>query len=110
DKLLKITTSKGEIVIKLKVNESPASVANFMKLVDSGYYNGKYFHRMVSDFVVQGGCPRGDGWGSLNWMQKSEFSNELRYQPGSVGLASSGKDSEGVQFFITHQIVQAFEF
>lgn len=102
DKLLKITTSKGEIVIKLKVNESPASVANFMKLVDSGYYNGKYFHRMVSDFVVQGGCPRGDGWGSLNWMQKSEFSNELRYQPGSVGLASSGKDSEGVQFFITH--------
>ncbi len=102
DKLVKITTGKGDVVIKLKVNESPGSVANFMKLVDSGYYNGKYFHRMVSDFVVQGGCPRGDGWGSLNWMQRSEFSNELKYQPGSVGLASSGKDSEGVQFFITH--------
>lgn len=102
DKLIKISTTKGDITIKLKVNESPGSVANFMKLVDSGYYNGKYFHRMVSDFVVQGGCPRGDGWGSLNWMQRSEFGNELYYQPGSVGLASAGKDSEGVQFFITH--------
>lgn len=102
NKKVKIRTNKGDIIIQLKVNESPASVANFMKLLDSGYYNNKYFHRMVNDFVVQGGCPRGDGWGSLNWIQRSEFSNELHYQPGSVGLASAGKDSEGVQFFITH--------
>lgn len=99
---VKITTSKGIIVMQCKVDQAPASVANFLKLVDSGYYNGKYFHRMVPDFVVQGGCPRGDGWGALNWTQRSEFSPDLRYKPGSVGLASAGKDSEGVQFFITH--------
>ncbi|MDP2174929.1 MAG: peptidylprolyl isomerase [Bacteroidota bacterium] len=103
---VKITTNKGEIIMECKVNEAPASVANFLKLVDSGYYNGKYFHRMVPSFVVQGGCPRGDGWGSLNWNQRSEFSNYLTYQPGSVGLASVGKDSEGVQFFITHTYTQ----
>lgn len=102
NKKVRIKTSKGDIVIQCKVNESPASVANFLKLVDSGFYNGKYFHRFVEDFVIQGGCPRGDGWGSLNWMQRSEFGSELRYKPGSVGLASAGKDSEGVQFFITH--------
>jgi cyclophilin family peptidyl-prolyl cis-trans isomerase len=57
---------------------------------------------MVSNFVVQGGCPRGDGWGSLEWNQRSELSSKLRYKKGSVGLASVGKDSEGVQFFISH--------
>jgi cyclophilin family peptidyl-prolyl cis-trans isomerase len=99
---VRISTNKGDIILQCKVNEAPVSVSNFLQLVDTGYYNGKYFHRMVPDFVVQGGCPRGDGWGSLDWIQKSEFSNWLRYKPGSVGLASAGKDSEGVQFFITH--------
>ena len=99
---LKITTNKGSMLLDLYVNEAPASVANFLKLVDKGYYNGKYFHRMVPNFVVQGGCPRGDGWGSLDWNQRSELSGSLRYKKGSVGLASAGKDSEGVQFFISH--------
>ncbi len=99
---VKITTNKGIMVLMLKVDDAPASVANFLKLVDEGYYNGKYFHRMVHNFVVQGGCPRGDGWGSLEWNQRSELSSSLRYKIGSVGLASVGKDSEGVQFFISH--------
>ena len=99
---VKITTNKGTMVLLLKVNEAPSSVANFLKLVDEGYYNGKYFHRMVPNFVVQGGCPRGDGWGALEWNQRSELSSNLRYKKGSVGLASVGKDSEGVQFFISH--------
>ena len=99
---VKLTTTKGIIILECKINSAPASTCNFLKLVDSGFYNNKYFHRMVPNFVVQGGCPRGDGWGSLNWIQKSEFTNELYYKPGSVGLASAGKDSEGVQFFITH--------
>ncbi len=99
---VKITTNKGNMLLLLKVNEAPGSVANFLKLVDEGYYNGKYFHRMVSNFVVQGGCPRGDGWGSFDWNQRSELSGKLRYKKGSVGLASVGKDSEGVQFFISH--------
>lgn len=102
DQRVIIKTNKGDIILKCFVNDAPASVANFLKLVDSGFYNGKYFHRMVPDFVVQGGCPRGDGWGALNWVQRSELSNGLTYKPGSVGLASAGKDSEGVQFFITH--------
>lgn len=99
---IKVTTNKGSFVMVLKVNESPGSVVNFLKLLDSNYYDKRYFHRMVPDFVVQGGCPRGDGWGSLNWTQRSELSNNLVYKPGSVGLASAGKDSEGVQFFVTH--------
>ncbi|NQW42639.1 MAG: peptidylprolyl isomerase [Bacteroidetes bacterium] len=102
NQIVKIVTNKGNIILECKVNDAPGSVANFMFLLDSGYYNGKYFHRIVPNFVVQGGCPRGDGWGSLNWTQRSEFSNFLTYKPGSVGIASSGKDSEGVQFFITH--------
>lgn len=99
---VRILTNKGEIIIECKINDAPATVANFLNLVDSGYYNGKYFHRMVPNFVVQGGCPRGDGWGALNWSQRTEVSNFLSYKPGSVGIASAGKDSEGVQFFITH--------
>lgn len=62
---VKITTNKGSMIVLLNVNESPSTVANFLKLVDHGYYNGKYFHRMVPNFVVQGGCPRGDGFGVL---------------------------------------------
>jgi cyclophilin family peptidyl-prolyl cis-trans isomerase len=99
---VRIKTNKGDVILTCLVNEAPGSVCHFLELVQSGYYNGKYFHRMVPNFVVQGGCPRGDGWGSLDWIQRSEFSNELSYAPGSVGLASAGKDSEGVQFFITH--------
>jgi cyclophilin family peptidyl-prolyl cis-trans isomerase len=106
---VKVTTTRGELIMLLKVNEAPASVANFLKLVDVGYYNGKYFHRMVYNFVVQGGCPRGDGWGSLDWNQRSEVSSNLRYKKGSVGLASVGKDSEGVQFFISHNLAPHLE-
>lgn len=97
-----IQTTKGLIILKLYVEDAPASVAHFLKLVDSGYYNQKYFHRVVPNFVIQGGCPRGDGWGALDWIQRSEFSNTKTYKPGSIGLASAGKDTEGVQFFITH--------
>lgn len=99
---IKIETSKGLIVIQCFVEDAPGSVSNFLKLVDSGYYNNKYFHRVVPSFVIQAGCPRGDGWGSLDWIQRSEFSNYQRYTKGTVGLASAGKDTEGVQWFITH--------
>lgn len=102
DQEVRISTNKGDILIRLFVNDAPGSVWNFLQLVDSGFYDGKYFHRVVPNFVIQGGCPRGDGWGSLNWTQRSEFSNYLRYEAGMVGLASAGNDTEGVQFFITH--------
>jgi cyclophilin family peptidyl-prolyl cis-trans isomerase/HEAT repeat protein len=97
-----IKTTKGAITIQLFVNDAPGTVSNFLKLVDSGFYDTKYFHRVVPQFVIQGGCPRGDGWGSLNWTQRSEFSNYQTYSEGTVGMASAGLDTEGVQFFITH--------
>ncbi len=102
DQQVRIQTSKGVIMIRLEVNDAPGSVSNFVKLIEQGFYNGKFFHRVVPNFVIQGGCPRGDGWGSLNWTQRSEFSNYLKYDRGAVGLASAGNDTEGVQFFITH--------
>src|SRR5690606_13660018 len=79
----------------------PGSVMNFVTLASSGYYNSKNFHRVVPNFVVQGGCPRGDGWGSEDYSIRSEFSLR-RYRTGSIGMASAGKDTEGTQWFITH--------
>ncbi len=102
DQKVLIKTSKGDITLQCFVNDAPGTVTNFIALVDSGFYDGKFFHRVVSQFVIQGGCPRGDGWGSLDWSQRSEFSNYQEYSEGTVGIASSGMDTEGVQFFITH--------
>ena len=101
DQKVKVTTTKGEFIIKLNVNEAPGSVSAILKLVESGYYDGKFFHRMVPNFVVQGGCPRGDGFGSMNYTLRSEFST-LKYSTGAVGLASAGPDTESCQWFVTH--------
>ncbi|MFQ6610274.1 MAG: peptidylprolyl isomerase, partial [Fidelibacterota bacterium] len=96
-----ITTNRGTISVQLFNKEAPGTVTNFSKLSTSGFYNGKTFHRVVPNFVVQGGCPRGDGWGSSDPTIRSEFSR-LNYKTGFVGMASSGKDTESCQWFITH--------
>jgi cyclophilin family peptidyl-prolyl cis-trans isomerase len=96
-----IKTSKGDITIRFFVEESPGSVANFIELVQKNYFDQKFFHRVVPNFVAQAGCYRGDGTGSEDYSIRSEFS-ERRYKTGSVGMASSGKDTEGTQWFITH--------
>ncbi|UOQ55148.1 peptidylprolyl isomerase [Hymenobacter cellulosivorans] len=96
-----IQTSKGPVVFQLLVNEAPGSVASFVALIRQGFYNGKNFHRVVPNFVAQGGCPRGDGWGSSDYNLRSEFADR-RYGEGAVGLASAGKDTESCQWFITH--------
>ncbi|HTF18986.1 MAG TPA: peptidylprolyl isomerase, partial [Chryseolinea sp.] len=101
DQIAVIATSKGIITIQLFVEEAPGSVANFVSLVQSGAYRDKFFHRVVPNFVAQGGCPRGDGFGSEDYSIRSEFSLR-RYKTGSVGMASSGKDTESSQWFITH--------
>jgi cyclophilin family peptidyl-prolyl cis-trans isomerase len=87
--------------LKLFVEEAPGSVANFVSLARSNYFDHKAFHRVVPNFVIQGGCNRGDGSGSLDYSIRSEFSPRL-YKTGSVGMASAGKDTEGTQWFITH--------
>ena len=101
EQLVKISTVKGDIIIRMLVNDSPGSVANFLALADTGYYDNSLFHRVVPNFVAQGGDPRGDGWGGEDYSIRSEIGPQ-RYQTGSVGMASSGKDTEGVQWFITH--------
>ncbi len=97
----RIVTTKGEIIIATDVNECPGSSLAFDSLVTVGYYNGKSFHRMVPNFVVQGGCPRGDGYGGMPWTLRTEI-GQKPFAAGSVGLASAGADTESCQFFITH--------
>jgi len=75
-------------------------VLSFAKLVRKKFYDGLIFHRVVPDFVIQGGDPRGDGWGGPGYSIRSEFSLAT-FTKGAVGIASSGKDTEGCQFFIT---------
>ncbi len=97
----RITTTKGAIIIATDVDECPGSSLAFDSLVTAGYYNGKAFHRMVPNFVVQGGCPRGDGYGGMPWTLRTEIGRKP-FTAGSVGLASAGRDTESCQFFITH--------
>jgi cyclophilin family peptidyl-prolyl cis-trans isomerase len=96
-----LKTTKGEIVLHLLVEDAPGSVANFADLVNKKYFDGRYVHRVVPNFVVQTGCNRGDGYGSEDYSIRSEFSR-VKYKTGSVGMASAGKDTEGTQWFITH--------
>lgn len=101
DQIVKVKTEKGDIVMRLLINDAPGSVANFVKLSREGYFDNKNFHRVVPNFVIQGGCNRGDGYGSEDYSIRSELAN-LSYQEGAVGMASAGKDTEGTQWFVTH--------
>jgi cyclophilin family peptidyl-prolyl cis-trans isomerase len=98
---VRMVTNRGEIMLELMKEEAPFTVLNFVKLVKKGFYNGLFFHRVVPDFVVQGGDPRGDGWGGPGYTMRTEIST-AKYERGSCGMASAGKDTEGSQFFITH--------
>jgi peptidyl-prolyl cis-trans isomerase B (cyclophilin B) len=95
-----IHCEKGDIEIELFGDDATQTAANFVKLANSGFYNDLSFHRVVSNFVIQGGCPRGDGWGDPGYNIRSEF-NQHRYDLGYVGIAHAGKDTGGSQFFIT---------
>ncbi|MGI4875210.1 MAG: peptidylprolyl isomerase [Janthinobacterium lividum] len=99
---VRIITTQGVVVLELKVVEAPGSVASFVQLVQQHFYDGLYFHRVVPDFVAQGGDPRGDGSGSTPYTLRSELA-PLTYGEGVMGLASAGKDTESCQFFFTHQ-------
>jgi cyclophilin family peptidyl-prolyl cis-trans isomerase len=98
---VRLTTTQGVVELELKVVESPGAVASFVTLVRQHFYDGLYFHRVVPNFVVQGGDPRGDGSGSTPYTLRSELA-QLTYGAGAVGLASAGKDTESCQFFVTH--------
>ncbi len=100
-KFAAIKTSRGNIIIELFADTAPFTVQNFVKLSESGYYNNTIFHRVVPNFVIQGGDPTGTGYGGPLHSIRSEFS-PLTFDAYTVGMASSGKDTEGSQFFITH--------
>lgn len=101
DQIATLTTSKGIVKIQLLRDDAPFTVLNFVKLAKKNFYNGLTFHRVVPNFVVQGGDPRGDGWGGPGYAIRSEFSL-VNFGRGACGIASAGKDTEGCQFFITH--------
>jgi len=96
-----IETDKGNIVLELFENDAPNTVANFVKLINKGYYNGLKFHRVIPDFMVQGGCPVGNGTGGPGYTIKCEI-NPKKHQTGTLSMAHAGKDTGGSQFFITH--------
>ena len=99
---VKLETSRGDILIELDREGAPFTTMSIVKLAKQrGFYRGLTFHRVVPNFVVQGGDPRGDGWGGPGYSIRSEFSME-QFGTGTVGIASAGKDTEGSQFFITH--------
>lgn len=100
-KYITVKTNKGDIKIELLPDVAPFTVMNFLKLAEKNFYDGTIFHRVVSNFVIQGGDPTGTGYGGPGYSIRSEFS-PLTYERGMVGMASSGKDTEGSQFFITH--------
>ncbi len=97
-----IQTSKGQINISLFPLLAPGTVANFIQLAVGDFFNGKVFHRVVPNFVIQGGCPRGDGYGSLDYSIRSELPLAHYDDEGYVGMASAGNHTEGTQFFVTH--------
>ncbi|HOI71973.1 MAG TPA: peptidylprolyl isomerase [Methanobacterium sp.] len=96
-----IETEKGNIELELYDKEAPNTVANFEKLANSGFYNGLTFHRVIPDFVIQGGCPEGTGTGGPGYTIKCEI-NPHKHGTGALSMAHAGKDTGGSQFFITH--------
>lgn len=95
-----LETARGNIIIRLDGYYAPFTVDALLSNIESGFYNGLTFHRVVPNFVIQGGDPRGDGWGGPGYILLTEFS-PIGYIPGAVGLARTDFDAEGSQFFIT---------
>ena len=96
-------TSKGTIRVELQDEKVPKTVANFVKLTKEGFYDGLTFHRVIPDFMIQGGCPDGTGTGGPGYKFEDEFHPELRHDgPGVLSMANAGPNTNGSQFFITH--------
>ena len=98
-----INTSKGVIRLTLFAENTPLTVANFVNLARRGFYDGLNFHRVIGDFMIQGGCPLGTGTGGPGYRFEDEFDATLRHdRPGRLSMANSGPGTNGSQFFITH--------
>lgn len=94
-------TEKGKIVLELFDHEAPNTVANFTDLIKKGFYDGLTFHRVIPGFVIQGGCPKGNGTGGPGYTIKCEI-NPHKHVRGALSMAHAGRDTGGSQFFICH--------
>lgn len=102
-KIATLSTAKGTIKLQLHDTKTPKTCANFEKLCGEGFYDGLVFHRVLSDFMIQGGCPKGDGTGGPGYSFEDEFDPDLKHSgAGVLSMANSGPNSNGSQFFITH--------
>ncbi|MAR84620.1 MAG: peptidylprolyl isomerase [Cytophagia bacterium] len=98
-----IKTNKGIIKLKLFFNQTPITVANFINLSNRGYYDNLLFHRVIDNFMIQGGCPNGTGMGGPGYNFQDEFHPDLKHdKPGILSMANAGPGTNGSQFFITH--------
>lgn len=98
-----IETDKGTIKLQLHDDKTPKTVGNFEKLAADGFYDGLSFHRVIEDFMVQAGCPKGTGTGGPGYQFEDEFHPELKHDgPGVLSMANAGPNTNGSQFFITH--------
>ncbi len=98
-----IKTNKGDINLTLFATKTPKTVANFTGLAKAGYYDGLKFHRVINDFMIQGGCPMGNGMGGPGYKFEDEFHPDLKHDgPGILSMANAGPGTNGSQFFITH--------
>ena len=106
-KVANLLTNKGTIRIELHEDKVPKTYANFEKLAKQGFYDGLTFHRVIPDFMIQGGCPDGTGTGGPGYNFEDEFHPELKHDgPGVLSMANSGPNTNGSQFFITHVATQ----
>ena len=100
---IKMQTSQGEIHIELFEDEAPNTVANMIELSEQGFYDGLVFHRVINDFMIQGGCPHGKGTGGPGYRFRDEYHPDRRHDgPGVLSMANAGPNTNGSQFFITH--------
>ena len=96
------TTSRGPIRVRLYADKTPVTVASFVNLAQRGFYDGLSFHRVIPDFMIQGGCPEGSGRGGPGYRFEDETNNGLRHDRGVLSMANAGPNTNGSQFFITH--------
>ncbi|UYB51439.1 peptidylprolyl isomerase [Xanthomonas sp. AM6] len=95
-------TARGPIKIELYPDKAPLTVANFVNLAKRGFYDGLNFHRVIADFMIQGGCPEGSGRGGPGYRFEDETDNGVRHERGVLSMANAGPSTNGSQFFITH--------